>query len=111
MREPVIFVTLLVGLATSCQAQSKSVPEPSSERFFGRQTKRMSDRELGAMFLHFVFALPERYNYALPDGFPVVTRSCLRPPPFELRRIVSDVASVRFHRLLLPGLRERIDAY
>jgi hypothetical protein len=27
MREPIIFVTLLVGLATSCQPQSKSVPD------------------------------------------------------------------------------------
>jgi hypothetical protein len=63
MREPIIFVTLLVGLATSCQ--SESVPESYSEtfsRFVGQRTTDKPQPAQSVVYTNkhygFAFTLP-----------------------------------------------------
>ena len=69
MREPIIFVTLLVGLATSCQPQSKSVPESSSERFsrfLGQRTTGKPQPAKSVVYTNkhygFAFTLPNTWK-------------------------------------------------
>jgi hypothetical protein len=69
MREPIIFVTLLVGLATFCQAQSKSVPEPSSDtfsRFVGQRPTEKAQPAKSVVYTNqhygFAFTLPKSWK-------------------------------------------------